>query len=131
MSYRDYTTKQVITITPDKVFQKMMKYVSLLPGDASAWEFCLPWIYFQALTIGLQEDLRDSGYILPPPYQLLTKNTQVRAMTLCRDEARTSYKRMKDLQRQVERVVCNNTTKRNVKTAFEDHDYQSRIYDHE
>ena len=88
MSYRDYTTKQVIAITPDKVFQKMMEYVSFLPKDASAWEFFLLWIYFQAFTIGLQEDLRDSGYSLPPPYPLLTKTAQVRAMTLCRDEAR-------------------------------------------
>ena len=38
---------------------------------------------------------------------------------------------MKGLQRQVERVVCNNTAKRCVNTAFEDHDYQSRIYDDE
>ena len=75
LSYRDYITKQVITIAPDKVYQKMMEYVSLLPEDAPAWEFCLPWIYFQALTISLQEDLCDSGYSLLPLYSHLINSS--------------------------------------------------------
>lgn len=36
---------------------------------------------------------------------------------------------MKDLQRQVERVVGTNCAKRSVNVAFEDNDYRNRFYD--
>ena len=65
MISRDYVSNQFITISPDAVYSKMLEMVQLLPNDALNWGFCLPWLYFEALSYNLQDDLRDSGYIPP------------------------------------------------------------------
>ena len=82
----------MIVQTPDAVYSKMLDLIQLLPDDASIWGFCLPWIYLESLTYGLQEDLRDNGYLPPPPTDLLTKSSQLEAMVNCRDKARLANK---------------------------------------
>ena len=83
----------------------MLDLIQLLPDDASIWGFCLPWIFLESLTYGLQEDLRNSGYLPPPPANLLTKSSQLEAMVDCRDKARLANKKMKDLKKQVARAI--------------------------
>jgi hypothetical protein len=87
----------------------MLEMIQLLPNDALNWGFCLPWLYFEALSYNLQDDLRDSGYIPPPPTNLLTKSAQLEAMVDCRDRARLAHKKMKDLKKHVARAMGQKT----------------------
>jgi hypothetical protein len=105
MISRDYSSNQMTVLTPDTVFSKMLDLIQLLPEDASSWGFCLPWIYLEALSYNLQEDLRDSGYLPPPPSNLLTKDSQLEAMVDCRDKARLGNKKIRDLKRHVARAM--------------------------
>ena len=105
MISKDYTSNQMTVLTPDTVYSKMLDLVQLLPDDASIWGFCLPWIYLEALSYNLQEDLRDSGYLPPPPTDLLTKDSQLEAMVDCRDKARLANKKIRDLKRHVARAM--------------------------
>jgi hypothetical protein len=109
MISRDYSSNQMNILTPDTVFSKMLDLVQLLPEDATTWGFCLPWIYLEALSYNLQEDLRDSGYIQPPPSNLLTKDSQLEAMVDCRDKARLANKKIRDLKRHVARAMNSKT----------------------
>ena len=105
MITKDYATNQFITISPDTVYSRMLELVQLLPNDASNWGFCLPWLYFEALSYNLQDDLRDSSYVPPPPINLLTKSAQLEGMVDCRDRARIAHKKMKDLKKHVTRAM--------------------------
>ena len=46
MIYKDTTSCELHTRSPNSVSSKMMEYVMLLPEEASDWDFCLPCPFF-------------------------------------------------------------------------------------
>ena len=59
MQYRDKRSSQLITTTPDTVFKKMHEFIPILPEDASKWSFCLPSIYYHALTDQIKSQMHN------------------------------------------------------------------------
>ena len=132
MQYRDNTTGKMMTLSPDRVHQRMVEFVLLLPESAIMWKFCLPWIYFEALLPSIRDDLRAQEYTLPAPTHLTTKPAQIQATTSCRDEARKAYKRMKGLHRHFETFLSpNSPTKRSTNMTFESDTVEQRFYEDE
>ena len=54
MQYRDNRTGDVVITTPNTVYKKIKEYIPILPDDASKWTFCLPKVYYTALTADMR-----------------------------------------------------------------------------
>ena len=67
MRFRCSVTRKMVTITPEKVYAKIMVHTSLLPKDVKTWKFVLHWVFFYALTPELQAAMRKEEYSLPIP----------------------------------------------------------------
>ena len=130
MSYLDPTTKQRVTTKPDTVYRKMVDLVALLPEDGSNWPFCLPWIFYEALTLNIRHDMESHGYTPAMPASMPTNTSQIQSLTICRDEARKSHRKMLELDRQVERVLDHTgSPKRPSNVLYEANDSTNLIYD--
>ena len=105
MRFKCTITRKMVTITPDKVYAKMLVHTSLLPEEANTWPFVLPWVFFNALTPELQAAMRREKYSLPSPTTLLTKSSQINSMTVCRDTSRASYTAILDMHLHIESVM--------------------------
>ena len=79
-SYCCNCTKDIVTTTPDTVYKKMAEYVPILPEDTNKWSFCLPSIYYYALTSQIQFELRLQEYTIPQAFMSPTKESQLRSL---------------------------------------------------
>ena len=61
------------------------------------------------MSYNLKEDLHDTGYTNPSSNQLPSKTRQVRDLTTCRDAVQIPYKRMRELNKQVQHTVGYNS----------------------
>ena len=52
-------------LTPDSLFQRFIEFTSLLFLNATSWSFSLVTLFYNALSIELQEFIRLDGYLLP------------------------------------------------------------------
>ena len=101
MSYREASSRQLITTSPDTVYLKMMTHATLFTDDFRSWPFVMPWVFFNDLMAQLREATQKEGYVLPIPIGLLTKSKQINSMTICRDLSQVSYKTILDMGEQI------------------------------
>ena len=73
MQYRDNRTNEIVTITPDTVFKKMVHYVPRLPDDATKWLFCLPSMFYNSLTQEVKTEMKIQDYQILQSSLLPTK----------------------------------------------------------
>ena len=85
--------KKIVSITPDTLYQRFIEFSPLLPPNATAWSFSLVTVFYNALSIELQEAIRIDGYTLPNNSTLSTLSSQTSALQVLREKAvyRTSY----------------------------------------
>ena len=74
-------------LTPDSLFQRFIEFTSLLSLNATSWSFSLVTIFYNALSIKLQESIRFDGYILPNNSTLSTLFDQTAALQALREIA--------------------------------------------
>ena len=84
----------MVTTTPDTVFKKMVDYVPILPNDSRKWTFCLPTMYYNALTEEVKTEMDLQGYTAPQSSLLLSKEDQIQSMSKCRAIAVQSLKKV-------------------------------------
>ena len=78
---RDQNTGLWENITPDMVYTKINQHIALLPNDTSKWGFFLPWLFYNALTIQLQNQRIKDNYVRPTAAGCLSKTAQIDSMT--------------------------------------------------
>ena len=125
MRYRDPASGEYKNSTPDAVYRKMHQHIALLPEDASQWPFCLPWLFYNALTYRLQSQLQKEKYSLPNPVSLSTKTLQIKSMTECRDKSRLCHKAIKEIRYEIMSMMTPNHFKAsmNVNNVHNDNDF--------
>ena len=74
-------------LKPDSLFQRFIEFTSLLFLNATSWSFSLVTIFYNALSIELQESIRLNGYILPNNSTLSTLFDQTAALQALREIA--------------------------------------------
>lgn len=71
----------------------MLDYIPVLPGDATKWSFCLPVVYYHALTASVEGEIMIQFYDMPKPSLLPRKEDQLYSMTNSRAIAATTLKK--------------------------------------
>ena len=109
MEYYDKAGK-LTTTTPDTVFNKMLDYLPILPDDASKWTFCLPSVYYNALSAKIRNQTTVNKYIVPQPSLLATKEDQLQSMTLCRAWAVKALTQIRLVEDSVQNIISKEIT---------------------
>ena len=110
MQYKNSRSHEVITTTPDTIYKKMMEYVPILPSDATSWSFCLPSIYYNALTDQLREEMKIMEYVLPQPSKLPTKELQLESMLKCQSTAAEALRRVRLNEQSISKLISKEVT---------------------
>ena len=53
--------EKLVTLTPDTLYQQFIELSSLLPPNATAWSFSLVTLFYNVLSVELQEAIRLAG----------------------------------------------------------------------
>jgi len=78
---------KTITLTPDSLYQRFIEFTPLLYPNATSWLFSLVTLFYNALSVELQESIRLDGYILPKNSTLSTLFDQTSALQMLREIA--------------------------------------------
>lgn len=73
MRYKDSVAGVYKHVSPDMVYNKMIQNAALLPEVATQWPFCLPWMFYNALSFQLYNQMTKDKYTLPNPVDLGSK----------------------------------------------------------
>ena len=96
-----------VTLTPDELFDKFLYFIPELPNDASLWTLQLGPQYYNGLTEEIRDKMIDDGFTMPLPGANATKSSELHRLRTIRLQASTSYKRLMDNLRLVERYLSN------------------------
>ena len=110
MQYRDCRTNSIVTTTPDTVQKKMSEYVPILPKDANKWYFCLPTVYYNALTAVVKAEMALQDYVVPKPSALLIKEHQLVSIKACRGKVVMALKRVSQIEDNVAQLISKELT---------------------
>ena len=53
--------EKIISLTPDTLGQRLIKFTTLLPPNATSWSFILITLIYNALSVALQHAIRLDG----------------------------------------------------------------------
>ena len=70
----------VITLTPDDLYRRYIKYLLLFPSDGALWSFSLGTLFYHTLPLDLQDVTVKNRYQLPNLLLLATKSLQATAL---------------------------------------------------
>ena len=107
MQYCKKDTNALITTTPDTVYKKMLELVPILPDDATKRTFCLPTMYYQALTEQIRTEMQLENYVVPQPSLLPTKASQLASMSACGSAAVTALCKVQQVESSVSKIISN------------------------
>ena len=110
MQYRDNRLGEVVTTTPNKFYKKMTEYIPILTDDANKWTFCLPNVYYTALTADMRAEIQLQGYKTPQPSLLPTKEDQLHSMSNCRTIAVVAVKKVKLYEDKITSLISSTIT---------------------
>ena len=98
---------------PDSLFDAYVERLSSLPTDTHTWGFCLPHLYFAALSDECREHLTE--YKCPDVSMLTTKNAHYEALTVVRAEAATAFKTLSRNNTTMKRFFTQHFNKSSIK----------------
>ena len=73
---------KLVTLTADILYQQFIEFSPLLPPNAITWSFSLVTLFYNALSVELQEAIRLAEYILPNNTTLSTISSQT-SINIC------------------------------------------------
>ena len=88
--------KKAVSITPDMLYQRFIEFSSLLPPTATAWFFSLVTLFYNALSVELQEAIRIDSYTLPNNSTPSTLSSQTSTLQVLREKAVVSHKLLRE-----------------------------------
>ena len=83
---------KLVILTPDTLYQQFIELSPLLLPNATAWYFGLVNLFYNALSVELQESIRLAGYILPDNSNLTTLSSQTSALQVLREKSVVAHK---------------------------------------
>ena len=86
----------VITLTPDDLYQHYTQYFILLPSDAMTLSFSLVTVFYHALSLDVQDENIKDGNQLHNLSLLTTKSLQAIALRNLREHTDIVYKNQPD-----------------------------------
>ena len=76
---------KLVALTPKTLYQQFIEFSPLLPPNTTAWSFSLVTLFYNALSVELQEAIRLAGYTLPNNTTLSTLSSQICALQILRE----------------------------------------------
>ena len=101
-----------ISLTLDDLFNHFTSFLPLLSPNAMSWSFYLVTLFFQALSMELQEAIQLGGYIFPDISKLTTSLLQEQSLQQLREHAVVAYKILIDESRRIRRIMSTMNTDR-------------------
>ena len=83
---------KLVTLTPDTLYQQFIEFLPLLNPNAITWYFSLVTLFYNALSVELQDSIRLAGYILPDNSNLSTLSSQTFALQILREKSVVAHK---------------------------------------
>ena len=96
---------KTITFTPDSLYQRFIEFTPLLSPNATSWLFSLVTLFYNALSVELQESIRLDGYILPNNSTLSTLFDQTSALQMLREIAVVTHQSLAIEKKQILRLI--------------------------
>ena len=83
---------KLVTLTPDTLYQQFIEFSPLLPPNATTWSFSLVTLFYNSLSVELQESIRLAGYILLDNSNLSTISSQTSTLQILREKSVVAHK---------------------------------------
>ena len=84
--------KRIISLTPDTLYQRFIELSSLIPPNTTSWSSSLVTLFYNALSVELQEAIRLDGYTLPNNSTLATLFSQTSTLKVLQEKAVVAHK---------------------------------------
>ena len=84
--------KRMVSLAPDTLYQRFIEFSPLLPSNVTSWYFSLVTLFYNALSVELQEAIRLDGYTLSNNLTIATLSSQTSTLQVLWEKAVVAHK---------------------------------------